>query len=90
MKKLSTQFAALLFFSGVLLFGLMHVLIAIAFFQGIHGFMNAVTNISGWIPYLLSISLMACGGFILMDEILNERYREFSKGKVYQYVKEKE
>lgn len=32
MKKLSTQFAALLFFSGVLLFGLMHVLIAITFF----------------------------------------------------------
>lgn len=90
MKKLSTQFAALLFVSGVLLFGLMHVAIAIAYSQGIYGFMIAVSSISGWIPYLLSIALMACGGFILMDEIVNERTRKESKGKVYQYVEEKE
>lgn len=92
MKKLSTQFAALLFISGVLLFGLMHVAIAIAssgsFF--IDGFMNKVSSISGWIPYLLSIVLMACGGFILMDEIVNDRYRKESQGKVYHYVEEKE
>ncbi|MDX1807815.1 MAG: hypothetical protein R3267_12380 [Paenisporosarcina sp.] len=88
MKKLSIQFAALLFFSGVLLFGLMHVAIAIASSQGVfvHGLMNSVTAISGWIPYLLSIVFMASGGFILNNEILNERDREESKGKVVQYV----
>lgn len=92
MKKLSTQFAALLFISGVLLFGLMHVAIASASSQGIfiHGFMNTVSSISGWIPYLLSIVFMASGGFILSNEILNERDREENQGKVYQYVKEKE
>lgn len=92
MKKLSTQFAALLFISGVLLFGLMHVAIAIASSQGIfiHGFMNTVSGISGWIPYLLSIVFMASGGFILSNEILNERDREESQGKVYHYVEEKE
>lgn len=90
MKKLSTQFAALLFVSGVLLFGLMHVAIAIAYSQGIYGFMIAVSSISGWIPYLLSIVFMASGGFILSNEILNERDREESQGKVYHYVEEKE
>lgn len=91
MKKLSTQFAALLFISGVLLFGLMHVAIAIASSGSfIDGFMNKVSSISGWIPYLLSIVLMACGGFILMDEIVNDRYRNESQGKVYNYVGEKE
>lgn len=92
MKKLSTRFAALLFISGVLLFGLMHVAIAIAssgsFF--IDGFMNKVSSISGWVPYLLSIVFMAYGGFILSNEILDERDREENKGKVYHYVEEKE
>lgn len=90
MKKLSVHFATLLFVSGVLLFGLMHVAIAIAYSQGIYGFMIAVSSISGWIPYLLSITFMATGGFILSNEILNERDREESKGKIYHYVKEKE
>jgi hypothetical protein len=92
MKKLSVQFATLLFVSGVLLFGLMHVAIAIASSQGVfvYGFMNTVSGINGWIPYLISIVFMATGGFILSNEILNERDREESQGKVYQYVKEKE
>ena len=88
MKKLSVHFATLLFVSGVLLFGLMHVAIASVSSQG--GLIDTVTSISGWIPYLLSIIFMATGGFILSNEILNERDREESKGKVYHYVKEKE
>jgi len=92
MKKLSIQFAALTFFSGVILFGLMHVAIAIASSQGVfvHGFINTISSINGWIPYLLSIVFMASGGFILSNEILNERDREENKGKVYHYVEEKE
>ncbi len=90
MKKLSIQFAALLFVSGVILFGLVHVCIAIYSSGSNSGLMYALSGISGWIPYLLSIVFMVIGGFIFLDEIVEERSREETKGKVYQYVEEKE
>ncbi|MBU0906239.1 MAG: hypothetical protein KKF57_13685 [Firmicutes bacterium] len=90
MKKLSTQFAALLFISGVLLFGLMHVCIAIYSSNSNSGLLYALSEIKGWIPYLLSITFMVIGGFIFLDEIVEERARKESQGKVYHYVEEKE
>ncbi|MET1012982.1 MAG: hypothetical protein ABWX61_00540 [Paenisporosarcina sp.] len=90
MKKFSHQFAALLFLTGVFLFGLVHVGIAIHSVQYNDGLLDALNGIQGWIPYLMSITFMAIGGFIFLDAIVDERGREENKGKIYQYVGDKE
>ncbi len=72
MKRVQ-HFGSLLFLSGIILFGLMHV--AIAFhspqFQG--DFVSTLTRVKGWVPYLLSIVFILIGAFILLDGIVDER-----------------
>lgn len=80
MKRVE-QFGSLLFLSGIILFGLMHV--AIAFhspqFQG--DFVSTLTRVKGWAPYLLSIVFILIGAFILLNGILDERLEKENREK---------
>lgn len=75
------HFGSLLFLSGIILFGLMHVAIAFHSPQLTGDFVSTLSNAKGWIPYLLSIVFMLTGLFILLDGILDERLEKEDREK---------
>lgn len=74
MDKAKLFIGALLFLSGVILFGMMHLAIAIYIPQMLNWsdppgtFISALNGISGWVPYLLSIVLMVIGLIMILVE----------------------
>jgi len=91
MKK-TQHLGSLLFLSGVLLFGMMHIAIALSSTKltGVvyysEKYIAALSNTLGWLPYLMSIIFMASGLFILLNDISDERAKLEHKGKVYRVV----
>ena len=79
--KSRQQLGSLLFLSGVILFGLMHVAIAFHSPQFPGNFVSTLTRVTGWIPYLLSIVFMLTGLFILLNGVLDERLENESREK---------
>ncbi|RNA66993.1 hypothetical protein [Alteribacter keqinensis] len=64
-----------LFLSGLVLFGLMHVAIAL-YVPHLGGwgdppgkFVTVLNEIMGWVPYVLSVILMIVGAGILLDQM---------------------
>lgn len=74
MDKAKLFIGALLFLSGIILFGMMHLAIAIYIPQMLNWsdppgkFISALNGISGWVPYLLSIVLMVIGLIMILVE----------------------
>lgn len=70
----SVQFTGgVLFLSGILLFGLMHLAMAI-YLPSLHGVagdpisvFGLVGHVRGWVPYILSIVLILAGLFFLFS-----------------------
>lgn len=84
MKKSLQKFGYVLFISGISLFGLMHLLIAISVpnlssWSDPPGKLTTVLNdIIGWIPYTLSIILFLAGALILIYDLWQTRQSERS------------
>jgi len=74
------QLGLLLFLSGTILYGLMHVAISFhASPQFQVDFISTLTQIKGWVPYLISVVFMLTGLFILLNGILDERLENESR-----------
>ncbi|MGD6893569.1 MULTISPECIES: hypothetical protein [Bacillus] len=72
MEQRLLTFGYILFFSGIVLFGFMHLAIA-AYMPHLTGWSNppgklasVLTDIAGWVPYVLSIALIAAGILIVI------------------------
>lgn len=79
--KRAQQLGSLLFLSGIILFGIMHVAIAFHSPQFPGDFIATLTQVMGWVPYLLSIVFMLTGLFILLNGILDERLEKEDRKK---------
>ncbi|WDF04798.1 hypothetical protein [Shouchella hunanensis] len=69
MKHEQLVYGYVLFGAGVVLFGLMHLAIALTMPVNINSdwrLSNSLSNISGWIPYSMSIILMVIGLVIIL------------------------
>ena len=74
-------FGNVLFISGILLFGLMHLAIAL-FIPNLSGWsdllgklVTVLNEIIGWIPYTLSIILFIIGASIIIYDLLRIRQK---------------
>jgi hypothetical protein len=81
MKKSLQLFGFVLFISGTVLFGIMHLAIAL-FIPNLGGwsdppgkFVVVLNEIMGWVPYVLSIMFMLIGGFILIYDLWENRQK---------------
>ncbi|WP_093072597.1 hypothetical protein [Salisediminibacterium halotolerans] len=80
-------FGYVLFISGVLLFGMMHVAIAIHIpdlteWSREFGMMPSVLDeIFGWVPYLMSITLFVLGASIILFDLWKVRQNDPSRRK---------
>ncbi|WP_413305962.1 hypothetical protein AA0X95_04790 [Bacillus sp. 1P10SD] len=77
-KKLQI-FGYVLFSSGTVLFGLMHLAIAL-YIPKLNGwsdppgkFETVLNDIMGWVPYTLSLLFILIGGFIVIFDILQTK-----------------
>ncbi|AIC95997.1 hypothetical protein BleG1_3450 [Shouchella lehensis G1] len=80
MKHEQLVYGYVLFGAGVVLFGLMHLAIALTMTANINSdwkLSNSLSSISGWIPYSLSIILMVLGLVIILTyAYMNWLYKE--------------
>ncbi|GAB1768575.1 hypothetical protein [Priestia megaterium] len=82
MKKSLQLFGTILFISGIILFGLMHLAIALYIphleeWSDPPGKLAVVLNeIIGWIPYVLSILFMLLGGSMLIFDLWKSNHKE--------------
>lgn len=79
MKKRLQIFGYVLFFSGIVLFGFMHLAIAL-YIPNLGGwsdppgkFETVLNDIMGWVPYTLSILFILIGVFIVIFDILQTK-----------------
>ncbi|KAB2334443.1 hypothetical protein F7731_14610 [Cytobacillus depressus] len=84
MKKSLQKFGYVLFISGIFLFGLMHLAIAL-FIPNLTGWSDppgklttVLNEIIGWVPYTLSIILFSIGALILIYDLWQTRQSERS------------
>lgn len=82
MEKSLQKFGYVLFISGIFLFGLMHVAIAL-FIPNLTGWgdppgklATVLNEIIGWVPYTLSILLFSIGALILIYDLWQTRQSE--------------
>lgn len=82
MKKSLQMFGCILFISGTLLLGLMHVAIAL-FIPNLRGWSDppgklatVLNEIIGWGPYVLSIIFISIGALILIYDLWQTIQRE--------------
>jgi hypothetical protein len=85
MKKDLQLFGSILFISGIILFGIMHLAIALSI-PNLGGwsdppgkFVMVLNEIMGWVPYVLSITLMLIGGYILINNLWETKQIEKNK-----------
>ncbi|MEO2076578.1 MAG: hypothetical protein ABGX20_14505 [Bacillus sp. (in: firmicutes)] len=79
MKKRLQIFGYVLFFSGTVLFGLMHLAIAL-YIPNLDGwsdppgkFETVLNNIMAWVTYTLSLLFLLIGGFIVIFDLLQTK-----------------
>lgn len=84
MNERLRMFGYVLFISGIMLFGLMHLSIAL-FIPNLSGWSDppgklaiVLNEIIGWVPYTLSIILFIIGAFIIIYDVWQIRQRESS------------
>ncbi|MBG9456502.1 hypothetical protein ABE61_21425 [Lysinibacillus sphaericus] len=82
MEKSLQKFGYVLFISGIFLFGLMHLAIAL-FIPNLTGWgdppgklATVLNEIIGWVPYTLSILLFSIGALILIYDLWQTRQSE--------------
>lgn len=94
-------FGYALFFSGILLFGIMHLAIAIHIpdltsWSRQYGMLPSVLNeIIGWVPYVMSIVLLIIGASMIIYDLWKAQQSEQASGKnameiLYEQEKEEE
>ncbi|MFJ7973798.1 hypothetical protein [Psychrobacillus sp. NPDC096389] len=83
MNKSLKLFGYVLFITGIILFGLMHLAIAI-YIPNLSGWSppgklaTILNEIIGWVPYTLSIFLFVIGALIIISDLWQIRQRESS------------
>lgn len=84
MNKSLKLFGYVLFISGIILFGLMQLAIAL-FIPNLSGWSDppgklatVLNEIIGWVPYTLSIILLIIGALIIISDLWQIRQRERS------------
>ncbi|UUV23085.1 MULTISPECIES: hypothetical protein [Lysinibacillus] len=84
MKKNLQKFGYVLFISGIFLFGLMHLAIAL-FIPNLTGWgdppgklVTVLNEIIGWVPYTLSIILFSIGALIIIYDLWQTNQSEKS------------
>lgn len=84
MKKNLQKFGYVLFISGIFLFGLMHLAIAL-FIPNLMGWgdppgklVTVLNEIIGWVPYTLSIILFSIGALIIIYDLWQTKQSEKS------------
>ncbi|MBX8943233.1 MULTISPECIES: hypothetical protein [Lysinibacillus] len=84
MKKNLQKFGYVLFISGIFLFGLMHLAIAL-FIPNLTGWgdppgklVTVLNEIIGWVPYTLSIILFSIGALIIIYDLWQTKQSEKS------------
>lgn len=82
MKRSLRMYGCLLIFSGTLLFGIMHLAMAL-YIPHLGGwsdppgkFTIVLNDIFGWVPYVLSILMMFIGAVILINDLSRISKRE--------------
>lgn len=82
MKNSLQMFGYVLFFSGTVLFGLMHLAIAL-FIPNLTGWSDppgkltvVLNEIIGWVPYILSILFISVGAIILIYDLWQTSQKE--------------
>ncbi|MDF1510125.1 hypothetical protein PZE06_18480 [Robertmurraya sp. DFI.2.37] len=89
MNKDLTRLGYFLFFTGIILFGIMHLAIAL-YIPNLSGWSDppgklaiVLGEIIGWVPYTLSIILLITGSLIIVCEQYqnSQRKRNSSKSK---------
>jgi vacuolar-type H+-ATPase subunit I/STV1 len=82
MNKSLKLFGYVLFISGIMLFGLMHLAIAL-FVPNLSGWSDppgklviVLNEIIGWVPYILSIILFIIGAWIIIYDLWQIRQKK--------------
>ncbi|WP_347860929.1 hypothetical protein U0355_09495 [Salimicrobium sp. PL1-032A] len=82
MNKSIKLFGYVLFVSGIILFGIMHLAIA-SYIPDLTGWSNppgklatVLDDIVGWVPYLLSIALFVVGALIMIYDLWQTKQKE--------------